>query len=305
MNTNRLGFLWVILGATGYACLTIFTRSIYANSDLRPTDVALVRFILATPAIWLLLSLRWRISGRSEKVKNPPFPPWRQSFLGLLYAGAALSVFIGLQYVPASLYVVLFYTYPAMVTILSRLLGEKISRAGWIALACTLIGVSLTMPDFSGIAPEMAIGIGFAFLNALFVAIYFIIVGSLTKRGADPTLGSAWVITGTLIVLMLVSPFLGGVRLPPSPFVWLLLVGLGVISTALPILFMQLGIQQIGAPTASIISTFEPLLAMILAMLFLGETIRGQQWVGAIFIIAAILILQSSRMRKARQIPAT
>lgn len=225
-------------------------------------------------------------------------PPWRQSFLGLLYAGAALSVFVGLQYVPASLYVVLFYTYPAMVALLSRLRGEHIPPAGWIALLCTLIGISLTIPDFRGLEPEMVIGIAIALLNALLVAIYFIAVGSLTKRGADPSLGSAYVITGTLFVLLLAVPFIGNVQVPSTPVVWLLVASLGLISTALPILFMQIGIKLVGAPLASIISTFEPVLAMILAMIFLGETVIPTQWLGAAFIVGGVVILQRSRLRR-------
>ncbi len=303
MKTNGLGLMWVILASAGYACLSIFTRAIYGNSDLRPTDIALIRFVLATPAIWLLLSLRWRLSACSPLTSNPPFPPWRQSFLGILYAGAALCAVTGLQFVPASLYVVLFFTYPAMVAILSRLRGEHISRAGWVALVCTLIGITLTIPDFSGLQPEMALGIAIALLNALLVAIYFLVVGSLTRRGSNPSLASAWVITGTLVVLLFVSPFFGGVHLPPDASIWLLLIGLGIVSTALPILFMQIGIQRVGAPTASIISTFEPVLAMILAMILLGESILLTQWVGAAFIVAAVFILQQSRMRKRRAIP--
>lgn len=300
MSNNRTGFIWVIMAAVGYACLPIFTRSIYANSSLIPTDIALVRFMLATPAIWVLLLLRRQFQGSNGAKRNHPFPPWRQAFLGFLYAGAALSAFSGLQYVPASLYVVLFYTYPAMVTIISRFLGERIPRVGWIALASTLIGVFLTLPDFSIIAPEMGAGILIALLNALLVATYFIIVGKLTRRGAEPMLGTAYVISGTLVILALVSPFVGGVSFPETPSVWGLLIGLGIISTALPILFMQIGIQHIGAPVASIISTFEPVLSMTLAMLILGETILPTQWMGAAFIIAGVIILQTSRMRKPR-----
>ncbi len=303
MNNSRTGFFWVIMAAVGYACLPIFTRSIYAHSSLIPTDIALVRFLLATPAIWLLLLLRRQLQGSYTTKRSHPFPPWRQAFLGFIYAGAALSAFSGLQYVPASLYVVLFYTYPAMVTIISRLLGERIPRAGWIALACTLIGVFLTLPDFSIIEPEMVLGILIALLNALLVATYFIVVGKLTRRGAEPMLGTAYVITGTLVILALVSPLVGGFSLPATPSVWGLLIGLGIISTALPILFMQIGIQQIGAPVASIISTFEPVLSMTLAMLILGETILATQWLGAAFIVTGVIILQSTRMRKSITTP--
>ena len=54
LTERRLGFIAVLISAAGYAFLPIFARLIYRLSDLQPTDIALWRFIFATPTIWLV-----------------------------------------------------------------------------------------------------------------------------------------------------------------------------------------------------------------------------------------------------------
>ena len=55
---------------------------------------------------------------------------------------------------------------------------------------------------------------------------------------------------------------------------------------------MDQGIQKIGASQASLISTAEPVMSMVVAMILLGEIILPIQWLGAVFIIAGVILLQ-------------
>lgn len=297
-SEHRMGLFWVLLAASGYAFLPIFTRFIYANSELLPTDIAIWRFIFATPLIWLLI---WMRESKAEKGQNSGDSPKQiitLMALGILYAGSALAAFIGLQYIPASIFTVIFYTYPAFVALIALFMGQKLALAAWAALGITLLGIILTVPDLSIAGENTALGIGVALMNALLVAVYFILVSRVMKKSISVMRGSAWVITGTLLTLLLAIPFYG-LRLPQNLTSWLLLIGLATISTAMPIAVVNLGIHKIGAAQASIISTFEPVLTLVLALLLLHETIQLIQWFGAALIIGGVIFLETRPRPKA------
>jgi drug/metabolite transporter (DMT)-like permease len=297
-SERRMGLFWVILAASGYAFLPIFTHYIYDNSTLRPTDIGIWRFIFATPLIWLVI---WWREHSAEKAKNSGDSPshiLRLMSLGILYAGAALAAFFGLQFIPASIFGIIFYTYPAFVALIAVFLGQRLALAAWFALGITLIGVLLTVPDLSVAGDNTLLGVFIAILNALFVAVYFTLVSKLMKNSSSVMRGSAYVITGTLVVLLLAIPFFG-LRIPENQMTWLNVLGLATVSTAMPIAVINLGIHKIGAAQASIISTFEPVLTMILALLLLGESILPMQWLGAAFIIGGVIFLESRSRPKA------
>lgn len=299
LSQRRIGMFWIILAISGYAFLPIFTRKIYEYSELVPTDLALWRFIFATPIIWVGVLLRERMSQKQNKVSHSIKHFIPMFALGLLYVGATLSAFFGLQYIPASTYVVLFYTYPAFVALISIFLGQSLNRVGWLALFLTLIGMILTFPDFRLTGENTLLGVSIALFNSFVIAIYFLLVKRLMSKVPSVARGSAYVISWTFIILLLtVLPF-NGLNFPQSLTVWLLLLGVATISTAMPILVINMGIQIIGATQAAIVSTAEPLMAMILAFLLLSEIILPVQWLGAIFIIGGVILLELRSRQKA------
>jgi drug/metabolite transporter (DMT)-like permease len=297
MSERRAGLLMVLLAATGYAFLPVFTRKIYELSALQPIDVALWRFLFATPAIWLII--QWRQPAIDRTLDRR-----KLLGMGIIYTGATLTGFFGLQRIEASTYIVLFYTYPAMVTLISFITGTRLSGVAWVALAMTLVGIVLTVPDFSLAEGNDIIGVALALLNALVIAIYFLLIGRVLGKTNAVARGSAWVITGTLLTLLLLVPVFGW-QSPANVDTWLLLLGLGTVSTALPIFSMNTGIRKIGASQASIISTVEPVESMILAVLLLGEMVLPVQWLGAGLIVSAVVLLEVRTRRKSPPVEAS
>ncbi|MEO1290855.1 MAG: DMT family transporter [Chloroflexota bacterium] len=291
MTNRQVGLIAILFSISGYALLPIFTRTIYETTALRPTDLAIWRFIFATPAIWLVIYFRETLSSKPRKKRDSRGQILRMLSLGLLYTGATLSAFFGLNYIPASLYVVLFYTYPVMVALISVFLGQKLHLMAWLAISLTLIGVILTVPDLSIAGDNTILGLSIAVFNALVVAIYFVLISREMPKMSSGSRGAAYVITGTLIILLLLIPFFG-LQFPQSLQAWGLLVAMAIWSTAMPIFVVIVAIQYLGAAQAAIISTSEPIATMILAMIILNEVVLPIQWFGAIFIILGVIVLE-------------
>jgi drug/metabolite transporter (DMT)-like permease len=218
--------------------------------------------------------------------------------MGTLLTASALLAFLGLERIPASTFIVIFYTYPAIVAILSLFLGERLSWGGWLALGLTLVGMFLTVPDFGqGLSSENLAGVMFALMNAFSVAFYFIVSSRLLRGHGSTARASAWGIVGALLPLVLLAPF-RPTGVPNSPDIWVNMGALAVVSTVFPVFFLNAGIQKVGPARAAILGTVEPLLTIILAAVFLGERLQPIQLVGGVFILASVILLQTQGMRR-------
>lgn len=300
-NSTRNGFFFILASSIGYAGIPIFTKFIYLWSDMHPLDVATWRFFIAVPLLWLAVSV-WMRNPNAVKLTKP-LPRLQLMLSGVLLMGAALTAFFGLQYVDASLFVVLFFSYPAMTGLIMAVLGEPLPWRGWVALVMTTIGVVLTAPDVLtlSLSGDMLYGVLIALLNALLVAVFMIWSGYIQRGYPTSAWSSAWSLTGTLFVaipLVLVR----GVGFPPDLRMWLLMFGLCTFSTVLPVFSLLMGVRLLGAGRAAILGTLEPVLAVFLAFLLLGERLLWIQIVGAVFIIASIIVLEAPMPRRKKAI---
>ncbi len=283
----------MILAAVGYAFLPILAKYAY-DAGLTPQETVTWRFAIATPVIWLLVR-------RIERGTPATLPRFRLMLMGVLFSGAALVAFYSLERIPASTYIVLAYLYPAMVALLSLLNGENLTLSGWLALPLTLIGVALTVPDFmTGFEGADLTGILLAVSNAVLYSVYIVLSSHLLRGQTALPTASAMSISGSLVSLLVIGAVIG-LRLPPSPMAWLVVAGIALLCTVMPITAFFAAIQRLGAPQAAILSTLEPVLVVILSMLLLQETMLAVQWLGAALIITATILLQVGKLYTSRR----
>ena len=288
------------VAVSSYASFAIFTKLIYARTDLLPLDVASWRFLLATPLVWLYLWLRGRVRG------NVPLPPRRQLLLlGAIYCMASVLAFFGLSSVPASVYIILFFTYPIIVALIGQFLGTSLRREGWLALLVTSVGVALVVaPNVGSLKTEGVVlfGMALALANAWVAAIYFVASNRIllplcetraSWRARWP--GRCWRRSGIMLVIALFN----GLQFPATVDGALLLLGLAVFSTALPIVALNIGIQRLGAARSAIIAMMEPFLTLLLAAILLSERLGGAQLLGGLVILLSVSFFELNTLRRA------
>lgn len=289
MSTReREGFLWILVAAIGFAFIPTIVKTVYQHSNFEALDLAVWRFILAAPLMWILVGLRKRSRGPA---RGTSISPSASALIGLLFAAAVLCAFFALERLPGSTYVVLFFTYPAIIVVLSAFLGEAISPRAWLALALALVGVGLTVPDF--IVPDAIdpAGAMLALVNAAIVAAYYLLARRVLAGVEDISRASAHMMGATLLVLLLSLP-VRVLQLPQNPATLVGLFCIATLGTVLPVFATNIAIQRIGPARASLVSTIEPVLAMVVAMVLLAEVIVPLQWLGAALIVGSVVILQ-------------
>jgi drug/metabolite transporter (DMT)-like permease len=241
---------------------------------------------LAALAFWGLVAF----------VVRPARPPARFVIAGLLmgalgYAVEAGLFFVALQKVDASLVELLLYAYPAIVTAVALAVGREAPAPRLLtALALATLGVIGVFAGSlaSGVDPAgLALGLGAAVVYA-----GYILAGERVVPAVHPVLLAALVATGataTFTVAGLVHQ--GGLPQPRSAHAWAAVALIAALSTVIPMAGLFAGIERVGAPTASIVSTFEPVVTVVLAGLFLGESLTVVEAAGAVGVIAAVRLL--------------
>jgi drug/metabolite transporter (DMT)-like permease len=167
-----------------------------------------------------------------------------------------------------------------------------------LALLVALVGMVLTIGPVGGGQP---LGIVLALTSASIYAAY-ILVGSRLS-GQAGAVASATVILPAAAVGSGVLAALHGPALPHTLEGWAAIVAIALVSTVLPIVTFFAGLGRVGPSTAAILSTVEPVVTVLLAMLFLHETMGPLQVVGGLCILGAVVALARSDAAQAREGP--
>ena len=287
-RSEREGLIWILLAAAGFSAMPTMVKLTYLHSAFEPMDIAIWRFVFAAPIMWAL-ALFGRRSRRTKPAEKLPVA--RLLVIGVIIAAAVMAAFFALERLPGSTYIVLLYSYPAMVALLSRFLGEEINPRAWIALALALVGVAMTVPNLGSATAGDAIGVALALLNAAIIAIYYLLARRALSGVVDVSRSSAVMMASTLFIMLLLIP-LRGLQLPQNPLTLILLLCIGLFGTVLPVYAVNMAVQRIGAAQASLVSTIEPPMSMIVSVLILGEVVFAMQWLGAALIVGSVVILQ-------------
>lgn len=184
---------------------------------------------------------------------------------------------------------------PLLITIIAFwVLKEKITIAKTIGLALGIGGslVLIMTKESTGHAGNSLLGDLLIVLNAISYAFYFILVKPLMEK-YSPVHVIRWVFTFGFIMIL---PF-GWVQFSEiqwPQFEWSHIVSLGFIviaGTFLAYYFNVYGIQHIGAgSTGSYIYT-QPVIAAIIAMLFLHEHLTGQKILAGVMIFIGVFLV--------------
>lgn len=201
-------------------------------------------------------------------------------------------------YVPVSNAVVLVYIYPLVTALLSwAFLKERITRWEALAVVLVLLGVWSIYGAEINLATN-AFGNLLAILAGCGYAILFVFIRHLERKGLPYWKVTFWPLVIGGLILLLFVPF-EPVAFVPSGHVLFYILGIAFFSF-LGYVFYAKGLKNVKAHNAVItVSLTEPLTAIILAIIILGEPLPQHILIGgALIILANILVGKEHRKRK-------
>jgi len=290
---TRNGLLFMIFSVLGYASLPIVGRAIYLGENPpHPYTIVGWRFVIAIPLMWIVVMV-WHHLGLARLVKHRSLPNRALLlFCGALNGGSILLGWMGLSYLTASQFTIACYTYPAFVFLFNSLLGNRVSGRGWMAFGMTALGLTLfalSGDSSNSVAINFPLGISLTIAGAILFAVHVIVTHRVLDGYPTTARVTAWIITGYGVILIPLT--LMGKMVPPSDWkTFLLLAELASFNTVLPAFAFMMGMMRLGTSRASIISTLEPVIALILAFLILKEQLVVWQQLGAILIFLSVVV---------------
>lgn len=287
-------FLFLVGASVSWGTVGVVNRIIDTSSTTNALSLAFFRLIIAA-AIFLLMS--WRLFGlRLFRLKRHAI-----GIVAVMGGTQALyqacySAAIPLAGVTISTLVALCAA-PVIVALLSPIVtGEYMTPTILIALIGTLIGTVLLVatPSHVGIVGVSFFGVFLAFLAACGYAM-FVLCGRLLSSSYHPLQINTLAFAIGALILLFLSPSTG-LKLAYPAWIWLLILYLGCIPTALAYGLFQIGIRSLTATVASIITLVEPLTAALLAWIVFREQLSLLGLFGAVLLLGSMgLILFPSR----------
>lgn len=283
---NRKSTFFVILAGTLWGLISIFIRQL-AVAGFDSLQIAFIRMLVSSSIFSLFLLFKKR-QLFIIKLKDL----WM--FFGTGIVSVAFFNFCYFYTIiksEASLAVVLLYTSPVFVVLLSAVLfKETITSNKILALVLTFIGCILV----SGLAGGLSIkpfilltGIG----SGLFYALYSIFGRIALEKYDSATVTCYTFIFGLIGILPFsqIKSTFAIISTKPSVIFWCF--GIGIVSTILPYFFYTKGLEKLESGKAAILVAVEPLVGSIIGMTLLKESHSPVKIAGIAFIILSIFIL--------------
>ncbi len=284
-NKHELaGVIAVAMSALSFASLGYFGR-ILTQQGLSTAASLTFRFTFAAAVLGIVLALKrsWRLDLKSLTTCL---------LLGAFgYTVQSGLFFISLQRLPTGIASLLLFMNPTLVAAIT-LAHEK--RRPYIkesvAILLSILGCYFVL-DISASFKFDIIGILSGLGAAIWYAFYIKISEKVLHK-IEPIQATTYISLGAGLTFLLIAAFNNEITLPTSTQAWTAIIGISVLSTVIPITLFFKGINILGAHRASIISTLEPVFTSMLGALLLQETFSTIQFIGAVAIIAAVVVIQ-------------
>ncbi|MGE8146266.1 DMT family transporter [Pseudomonas frederiksbergensis] len=271
-----------------------FVAGRFLADSLSPLFAASLRFLLASLALLMFVVL-----ARVPLIRPSPRQWLQLALLGLFgIFFYNLCFFYGLHYINASRASLIVALNPAVIGLASWLLfKERLSRAKVAGIAICVAGAGLVIvsrnPQWLAANADAWIGDLLIFGCVVSWGVY-----SLFSKELNQTLGPVQTVTYSILLgtamLWLTSAVRGELSvdalLSLGPQQWLSLMYLGVLGSALAYIGYYDGIRKIGATRSGVFIALNPLTAVILGALLLGEQLTLTMCLGGGLILAGIYL---------------
>jgi drug/metabolite transporter (DMT)-like permease len=287
---SRAGALLCLASAAAFGVMGVLGKLAYGEGVTVGTLLA-SRFVLAAALFWLFLVCAGRTGALRALARRDLGIALALGAVG--YGAQAGCAFAALDQLDASLYSLLLYTFPVFVTVAAIALGrEPASRRTALALLLASTGLVLVLAGAAAGSldpPGTALALG----AAVVYSAYILSSDSIAAR-VGPLELSTLLCTGAATTLTLAGLARGD--LDPgsvSAVGYLWLAGLAVVSTVGAIALFFAGLRRVGPTAASILSTLEPVVTVVLAFVVFGDSLGPVQLAGGALVLLAVLAVRA------------
>jgi RarD protein len=292
---NMNGKMRLIITMLIFGSIGVFVKKIHLTSS----EIAFLRGVIGS---LFLLAASFLFKHK------PSFKALKQNALLLLLSGAAIGLnwiflFESYRYTTISNATISYYFAPIFVMILAPwILKEKLTSLKVACIATAMIGLFLVVYTGSGStsgAENHAVGILYGLLAAAFYA-SVILMNKFIKNLSGFELTLVQLMAGAIVLLpyILWQGDLHFAGLDSTSIIFILI--LGIVHTGLAYFLYFTAIQQLKGQTIAVLSYIDPISAVIIAAIFLSESMTWMQMLGGVFILGSTFISERLEVKFAK-----
>lgn len=294
MNKQLVGTSQAALSASCFGIMGFLGSTAYAEGisvyNLMTFRFGIAGIIFLSILIYKFKSKKVGYKEHILKYITPKYIAVGFIFGAIGYAGQAFLVFSSIKYIPTGLASILLYTYPTFVILIDAIFFKKSpSKLLIVSLILGFLGCFLAIKNVSN-GPTSLLGIYMGIGAGLWYAIY-IKVSEILLNKIPNEITITFMSIGCFTTFLLASIFSDtGFSIPETRDGLGAAFLLAIISTVFAIKFLFLSIEKIGAPKASITSTLEPVIAVLIGVTFLHENLAPSQFMGIIIVLFSVIL---------------
>ncbi len=286
-STRLPGYIAGVLAGVSYGLNPLFGIPLLTTHHMSVDNVLFYRYLFAVLCLGAFLAVR-RVSLRVS-LKQFGF----LALLGVFFSLSSLLLFQAYHYVPSGIATTLVFLYPILVALIMVFLRVFPTWQVWVSIGMTFLGV-VFLCHTDETAHYQAIGYVLSALSALSYAFFIVIVNrSKTVKSVPNTVLTFYSLLVGSCVFFAHALFGSAITLPPADAMGNLL-GLAVVPTIVSMAALACATRFIGPTKASVLGVSEPVTAIMVGVLAMGEPMNGFIVIGLVLTMAAIIFMTAS-----------
>jgi drug/metabolite transporter (DMT)-like permease len=297
-STKSVGLGFAVFSAITFGGSGPFAKALI-GAGFTPEQAAWLR-ILGAAALLVPLVLTFRGVSGLRAARSSWRPLVMYGLTGI--AGCQTLFFIAASRLPVGVALMLEFTGPVLVVAWLKF-GQRIAvpRSAAVGVGIALIGLATVVEIWSGLKLDL-VGLIAGLGAAACQATYFILIDKLTGAADPLVMTAAGSVVGAVVLTAvsmpwgipwhtLVETMAIGDRSAPG---WVLTGWLIVVSTVVAYLAGAAAVQRLSAAVGGAVAYVEVVAASVFAWILLNETLRTNQIIGGVIVLAGAFVAQSS-----------
>ena len=315
---DALLLLMTLIWGTNYSVVK------YAFAEIDPQAFNALRMVIAS-AVFLCIIVGLRPRGPADRREAPPRTDASAPFASIFHTPAPLTrsdwlslaalgvvghflyqfFFIGgLAQTSVANSSLMLAATPVVIALLSAALGhERIGPLHWLGAGLSVLGIYIVIGQGLSLGSGTLRGDVFMLISVGCWAAYTLGAGPLMRRHSPVGVTGLSMAIGTLLYVPASSPRLLAVDWASiSLGTWAALVYSALFALCISYTIWYAAVREIGSARTSVYSNLVPLVAMLTAVVFLGEPLSGGKITGAAAVLLGVALTRVGRTAPA--IPA-
>ena len=252
-----------------------------------------------------VLSYRWLVAGivlmiyavcKKKSLRLNSFDEaWKVIMLSILRSVTSITLLLGYANISSGIASTINFMYPVIVTICMMVFfREKRSGIDFISIIASILGVYLLASGDSIVVEggNTKLGLICSLISAFSFAAYYIVMKQARADKIEVVKFTTWIMMLSAVYFIVCAIiFEGKLTIVTDGKSWLNILGLGLWATMVSNITGVKAVRRIGPTYTSILGALQPVTALLLGVLFLGEHLYLRSCIGIAVILVAVSII--------------